>query len=107
MKFIQRTSLTLVFLICVVNYVDRGTLSVANLPIRDELGLSVAAMGALFIGLSLALCVHLAVFRRAGRSIGPRRVLAALVLWSNCTGPRWVRHWLTQFIIARALLGYW
>ena len=46
-RTIQRTSLLLIFIICVVNYMDRGTLSVANPLIRNELGLSVAEMGVL------------------------------------------------------------
>lgn len=46
-KRIQTTSLSLIFIICVVNYIDRGTLSVANPLIRNEFGLSVAEMGVL------------------------------------------------------------
>ena len=44
---VQKISLSLIFIICVVNYMDRGTLSVANPLIRNELGLSVAEMGVL------------------------------------------------------------
>ena len=106
MKFIQRTSLTLVFLICVVNYVDRGTLSVANLPIRDELGLSVAAMGAL---LSAFLWPYAFTLLFAGALVDrmkPRRVLTiAMVVWSIAQGLAGFVTGYAQFIVARALLG--
>jgi sugar phosphate permease len=46
-RTIQISSLTLIFLISMLNYMDRGTLSVANPLIRNELGLSISQMGVL------------------------------------------------------------
>ena len=84
---------------------DRGTLSVANRPIRYELGLSVAAMGALLSAFSGPMR-HLAVRRRAG---GPNKAAAGtddldgrLV---DRPGAGWVVTGYAQFIVARALLG--
>src|ERR1700722_18405053 len=44
-KSIQRTALAMLVVAGVINYVDRATLSVANLLIRDDLHLSIADMG--------------------------------------------------------------
>jgi len=49
--------LLLVFIICVVNYMDRGTLPVANRLIRNELGLSVAEMGVFVAVASISVAV--------------------------------------------------
>ena len=38
-KKIQTTAMILLFLAAVINYLDRSSLSVANLTIREELGL--------------------------------------------------------------------
>lgn len=43
----QRYGLMLVFTIGVLNYIDRGTLSVANPLIRRDRGVSIAEMGVL------------------------------------------------------------
>ena len=58
-RTIQISSLTLIFLISMLNYMDRGTLSVANPLIRNELGLSISQMGVL---LSAFLCLMLLRF---------------------------------------------
>ncbi len=105
-KKIQSSSLTLIFLICVVNYIDRGTLSVANPLIRNELGLSVAAMGAL---LSAFLWPYAFTLLFAGALVDrlkPRRVLAiSLLVWSIAQGLAGFITSYAQFILARALLG--
>ena len=44
-KSIQRTALAMLVVAGVINYVDRATLAVANLTIRDDLHLSIADMG--------------------------------------------------------------
>ena len=106
LKKIQSSSLTLIFLICVVNYIDRGTLSVANPLIRNELGLSVAAMGAL---LSAFLWPYAFTLLFAGVLVDrlkPRRVLAiSLLVWSIAQGLAGFITSYVQFILARALLG--
>jgi MFS family permease len=106
LKAVQRGSLALIFLICVVNYIDRGTLSVANLLIRNELGLSVAAMGAL---LSAFLWPYAFTLLLAGGIVDrlkPRRVLTiSMVVWSIAQGLAGFVTGYVQFILARALLG--
>ncbi len=103
---VQNTSLLLIFIICVVNYMDRGTLSVANPLIRNELGLSVAEMGVL---LSAFLWPYAFTLLLAGAIVDrgkPRRVLAiSLIVWSLAQGAAGFIASYGQFLIARALLG--
>src|SRR6202789_4069861 len=44
-KSVQRAALAMLVMAGVINYVDRATLAVANLLIRDDLHLSIADMG--------------------------------------------------------------
>lgn len=44
-KRIQTTAMLLLFFAAVINYLDRSSLSVANLTIREELGLSATEIG--------------------------------------------------------------
>ena len=53
-KRIQTTAMLLLFFAAVINYLDRSSLSVANLTIRQELGLSATEIGALLSVFSLA-----------------------------------------------------
>jgi MFS family permease len=105
-RSIQHTSLTLVFLICVLNYMDRGTLSVANPLIRQELGLSISQMGIL---LSAFLWPYAFALLAAGGIVdrgGPRRVLtASLVVWSIAQATAGFVVSFAQFLVARAFLG--
>ncbi|HQT78494.1 MAG TPA: MFS transporter, partial [Rhodopila sp.] len=104
LKRIQTTSL--IFIICVVNYMDRGTLSVANPLIRNELGLSVAEMGIL---LSAFLWPYAITLLLAGAIVDrgkPRRVLViSLIVWSVAQAMAGFVTSYVQFVIARALLG--
>jgi MFS family permease len=106
LKTLQRASLALVFIIGVLNYMDRATLSVANPLIRNDLGISVAEMGVL---LSAFLWPYALFLLPAGGLVdrfGPRRaVFACLVLWSVAQAAAGFVANLTQFIIARAALG--
>ena len=105
-KRIQNISLSLVFIICVVNYMDRGTLSVANPLIRNELGLSVAEMGVL---LSAFLWPYAFSLLLAGAIVDrgkPRRVLTiSLIVWSLAQGAAGFIVSYGQFLLVRALLG--
>ncbi|HEX3990652.1 MAG TPA: MFS transporter [Acetobacteraceae bacterium] len=105
-RTIQNTSLLLIFIICVVNYMDRGTLSVANPLIRNELGLSIAEMGVL---LSAFLWPYAFTLLVAGAIVDrgkPRRVLTiSLIVWSIAQGAAGFIASYGQFLLARALLG--
>ena len=105
-KRVQNVSLTLIFLICVLNYMDRGTLSVANPLIRNELGLSVAEMGVL---LSAFLWPYAFTLLLAGGLVDrlrPRRVLTiSMIVWSIAQGAAGFIVNYGQFLLVRALLG--
>ena len=85
---------------------DRGTLSVANPLIRNELGLSVAEMGVL---LSAFLWPYAFTLLVAGAIVDrgkPRRVLTvSLIVWSIAQGLAGFITSYGQFLIARAFLG--
>ncbi len=105
-KRVQTISLSLIFIICVVNYMDRGTLSVANPLIRNELGLSVAEMGVL---LSAFLWPYAFTLLLAGGLVDrlkPRRVLTiSMIVWSIAQGAAGFIVSYGQFLLVRALLG--
>jgi MFS family permease len=98
--------LILVCTIGVLNYVDRGTLSVANPLIRHDLGVSIAEMGVLLSAFLWPYAFFLLPSGGLVDRFGPRRVLcAALLLWSVAQAAAGFVTSLTQFIVARAALG--
>jgi sugar phosphate permease len=103
---IQTTSLTLVFLICVLNYMDRGTLSVANPLIRQDLGLSIGEMGILLSAFLWPYAFSLLVAGGIVDRRGPRRVLTiSLVVWSIAQAAAGFVVAYSQFLVVRAFLG--
>ena len=105
-KRIQRTALTLLVLAGCVNYVDRAALSIGNVLIRHDLGLSVADMGLL---LSAFLWAYAFAQLPAGGMVdrfGPRRLLTgALALWSLAQALAGLVTGFGQFVVVRAVLG--
>ncbi len=69
-KKIQTTAMILLFLAAVINYLDRSSLSVANLTIRQELGLNATEIGAL-LSVFFSSLWHCATALRP--SVGPQR----------------------------------
>jgi sugar phosphate permease len=102
----QRYGLSLVFIIGVLNYMDRGTLSVANPLIRQDLGVSIAEMGVLLSAFLWPYAFFLLPSGGLVDRFGPRRVLcASLVVWSLAQAAAGFVASLGQFIVARAALG--
>lgn len=102
----QTVALTLLMVSGIVNYLDRGTLAVANPLIRADLGLSLGQMGLLLSAFSwsYALC-QLPVGGLVDR-IGPRRLLGAgLIIWSLAQAAGGVVSSFGYFIVARIVLG--
>ncbi len=102
----QTVALSLLVLSGIINYVDRGTLAVANHNIATELGLSLGQMGLLLS--AFAWSYALAQLPAGGLvdRIGPRRFLAAgLIVWSFAQAAGGLVHSFTQFIVARVCLG--
>ncbi len=105
-KWHQRSAITILVIAGIVNYIDRGTLAVANPLIRHDLGLSVADMGWL---LSAFLWAYAFSQLPAGAFVDklkPRKLLAAgLALWSLAQVLGGLVTGFGQFIGARVLLG--
>jgi predicted MFS family arabinose efflux permease len=83
----RRYILFLLFLVSVLSYVDRTILSILQVPIKSDLGLSDAQLGAL-TGLSFALfyaTLALPIARLADRLVRKRIVAASLAVWSGMT----------------------
>ena len=92
-------SLTLLVAGGIINYMDRGTLAVANVPIRQEMGVSLVQMGWLLSAFAWSYALaQLPVGAMVDR-IGPRRLLGfGLVLWSLAQAAGGLVHSFTQFI---------
>ncbi|WP_370542729.1 MFS transporter [Burkholderia ubonensis] len=102
----QRIALALLMVSGIVNYLDRGTLAVANAAIRGELGLSLGQMGLLLSAFSwsYALC-QLPIGGLVDR-IGPRRLLGiGLIVWSLAQAAGGIVSTFGWFIVARIVLG--
>jgi len=85
---IRRRALFALFLVSAFNYVDRTILSILQIPIKADLGLSDGQLGAL-TGLSFALfyaTLSLPVARLADPVSRRLLVAASLAIWSAMTG---------------------
>lgn len=83
----RRYTLILLFLVSVFSYIDRTILSILQVPIKTDLGLSDAQLGAL-TGLSFALfyaTLALPIARLADRTNRSRLVAVSLGIWSAMT----------------------
>lgn len=83
----RRYILFLLFAVSVFNYIDRTIISILQVPMKRDLGLSDSQMGAL-TGLSFALfyaTLSLPIARLADRTIRKRLVAASLAVWSAMT----------------------
>jgi predicted MFS family arabinose efflux permease len=83
----RRYILFLLFLVSVLSYIDRTILSILQVPIKADLGLSDAQLGAL-TGLSFALfyaTLALPIARLADRTVRKRLVAGSLAIWSGMT----------------------
>ncbi len=102
----QTLALSLLVLSGIINYLDRGTLAVANEFVRADLDLSLGEMGILLSAFSwsYALC-QLPVGALVDR-IGPRWLLGGgLVLWSLAQAAGGLMSSFGWFLLARVLLG--
>lgn len=100
--------LVLTLLVCsgVINFFDRTSLAVANVNVREDLGLSATAMGGLLSAFALSyafaqLPVGLLIDR-----VGPRILLGCgLALWSGAQATVGLVTSYSQFFWARIALG--
>jgi MFS family permease len=105
-KSIQRTALAMLVAAGVINYVDRATLAVANLLIRDDLHLSIADMGYLLSAFLWAYAFAQLPTGAMVDKLGPRLLLTfGLSLWSFAQLLGGLIQSFGQFFGARVLLG--
>lgn len=102
----QRVVLSLLFAAGIVNFLDRGSLSVANLPVRSELHLSGAGMGALLSLFSLAYgWAQLPVGALLDRFRAKALLGWGLLGWSGAQAATALVRSFAQFVPLRLLLG--
>jgi sugar phosphate permease len=102
----QVIALSLLILSGVINYVDRGTLAIANHNIANDLGLSLVQMGLLLSAFSWSYALAQLPTGGLVDRIGPRRFLGAgLIVWSIAQAAGGLVSNFTQFIAARMCLG--
>lgn len=105
-RSIQRAALAMLVLAGVINYIDRATLAVANLLIRQDLGLSIADMGYLLSAFLWAYAFSQLPTGAMVDKLGPRLLLTCgLALWSLAQLLGGLVQSFGQFFGARILLG--
>ncbi len=105
-RSIQRAALAMLVVAGVINYIDRATLAVANLMIRQDLGLSIADMGYLLSAFLWAYAFSQLPTGAMVDKFGPRFLLTCgLSLWSFAQFLGGLVQSFGQFFGARLLLG--
>jgi MFS family permease len=106
MRRMQWLALVMLIVSAVINYLDRAALSIANIEVRQEMGLNATEMGVL---LSAFLLSYAFAQLPAGVSVdrvGPRVLLGiGLAIWSVAQGVTGFVTSFTQFYWARIALG--
>lgn len=96
----------LLFLAAVINYLDRSSLSVANLTIRRELGLNATEIGALLSVFSLAYGIAQLPCGPLLDRKGPRIMLGlGMFFWSLFQALSGMVHSFTQFVWCASAWG--
>jgi sugar phosphate permease len=89
-----------------VNYIDRATVSVANLSIRNEFGLNATEIGGLVSVWSLCYAISQLPMGWLVDRVGPRRLLGiALLIWSGAQAMGGLVGSFSQLLWARGVLG--
>ncbi|KAA8999271.1 MFS transporter [Affinibrenneria salicis] len=105
-KKIQTVSLTLLFLAGIINFLDRGSLSIANEAIRADLGLSATEFGFLLSAFSLSYGISQLPSGLLLDKFGPRIVLGGgLMFWSAMQALAGSVNSFAHFIMLRIGLG--
>jgi MFS family permease len=103
---LQVVSLTLLLICGTINYLDRGSLSVANPLIRQDLGISLSQMGWLLSAFGWSYAIMQLPIGALVDRLGPRIMLGVgLTFWSLAQGIGGLCTNFTQFVWARIFLG--
>ena len=89
-----------------LNYIDRSTLAIGNLSIREEFGITAAGIGALQSAWSLAFAFSQLPVGLMVDRVGSRKLLGwALVLWSMAQAAGGLFAGYMSFLVSRVFLG--
>lgn len=103
---IQITAMLLLLFAAIINYLDRSSLSVANMTIREEMGLSATEIGLLLSAFSLAYGLAQLPCGALLDRKGPRIMLGlGMFFWSLFQAASGLVNNFTQFILVRIGLG--
>lgn len=106
MRRMQIVALLLLVVSGIVNYLDRSALSIANVEVRQEMGLSATAMGVLLSAFLMSYAFSQLPAGILVDRVGPRILLGAgLVVWSVAQGAAGFVSSYAQFFAARIGLG--
>ncbi|TGB63487.1 MULTISPECIES: MFS transporter [unclassified Escherichia] len=105
-KRIRTIAMFLLFVAAVINFLDRSSLSVANLTIRQELGLNATEIGALLSVFSLSYGIGQLPSGVLLDRKGPRLILGlGMIVWSLFQSMSGLVHNFTQFVLVRIGMG--
>jgi MFS family permease len=106
MRRMQIVALLLLVASGIVNYLDRSALSIANIEVRQELGLSATVMGVLLSAFLMSYAFSQLPAGILVDRVGPRILLGVgLVIWSVAQGAAGFVTSYAQFFAARIGLG--
>lgn len=105
-KRIRTIAMLLLIIAAVINFLDRSSLSVANLTIRQELGLNATEIGALLSVFSLSYGIGQLPSGVLLDRKGPRLILGlGMIVWSLFQSMSGLVHNFTQFVLVRIGMG--
>lgn len=106
MRRMQWIAIGLATFAIALNYIDRSTLSVGNLKIREEFGISATAIGALQSGWSITYALFQVPIGFMLDRLGPRYLVGfALILWSGAQAAGGLGTTYLQLLWSRIALG--
>ena len=106
MRRMQWLALAMLIISAVINYLDRAALSIANVEVRQELGLNATEMGVLLSAFLLSYAFSQLPAGVSVDRVGPRILLGAgLALWSLAQVATGFVASFSQFYWARIALG--
>src|SRR5205807_9852886 len=98
--------LLLLVLSVLINYIDRGNLSIAAPLLKNELGLSASQLGILFSAFFWTYTAMLFLCGWFVDRFDPSRVLAlGYLIWSLCTAATGLVHGFAMLLFMRLILG--
>jgi MFS family permease len=106
LKRMQWTAVALCTAAIALNYIDRSSLAIGNLKIREEFGITATGIGALQSAWSIAFAIAQLPVGLLVDRIGSRRLLGwGLVLWSAAQAAGGLLTGFTSFLWSRVWLG--